>query len=252
MNTTNSLPDLCELAIQFEECGAEENVLQCIVELRISNGEIPLGDEECEVNFGRLILSVDVEGIAIEPGSRYGEPLKKNAVAVTKTSNTKKSHNQSRRAQLTGSSAKIPEITADFDAGCSTRVEAEVSTIDEDHHLRVKARPNGRWEVTEPDRDILDGTYMQGDTLFLAKATGKANRRAACVQLKVKQRDLKINKIMRNESAVSFFRRISEDQKRLIDIFIAKSLSNATYSNRKYMGEITLSEHIFENFDNED
>jgi len=106
----------------------------------------------------------------------------------------------------------------------------------------VTARPNLRWEISEPKDEFLDGTYMEGQQLFAAALSGKSNRTACTISLKVRQRDLVINQVIRNESALSFFQSLSESQRRLIDIFIAKSLSEATYGNRRYVGEIVLSE----------
>lgn len=246
MSVENSLPDLCELVVSFVEHPDSSNTLQCLVDLRVSSSEIPLGDEECEVSFRRLILSIANEGMKVKPGSRFGEPRKNNAVSKQRQVSKSNESSRSRQWKIGGKSSGKPEGEVGL-GGCKNDTTLSLETANEEEpHIRVKARPNDKWEISEYENEVLDGTYLEEHTLFEAELTQQANRVATTIELKVKQRDLAINQIMRNESAVSFFSKLSENQRRLVDIFIAKSLSNSVYGDRKYIGEIILSSYEFE------
>lgn len=212
-----------------------------VLDLRLASGELPLGDDECEVSFERLTISVYREGFEILNGSKYGEPLKENSVAASKASKSQSQTKSSTSAKIAAAANKIPLVNVSAEKSSLRQNEKSLSTQESYDHLRVKARPNDRWEVSESDREPLDGTYLQQTPLFQALTLPNANRRSLNVSLKVKQRDLSLKQIRRNGESVGRFERITENQRRLIDVFIAKSLSNAVYGNRKYMGEIILS-----------
>jgi hypothetical protein len=242
MTATNNIPDLCELSVSFLENTENPNLLDCFLDLRINTGEIPLGEQECTVSFGRLFLSVDKEGMEVLTGSRFGEPTKKNEVMRhKKTASTDEKRSGWSLSALVGSKTP-PQVGGKLEHGRSSGVVKSDHVEEKEPHQRVKARPNLRWEVSEPNGEPLDGTYMENESLFTASMAEPSNRRVASIELKVKQRDLVIDQIVRNSSALSFFSNLTENQKRLIDIFIAKSLSEATYGDRKYTGEIVLSE----------
>jgi hypothetical protein len=240
--TTNSIPDLCELSVSFLENTEDPNCLDCFLDLRISNGEIPLGEQECKVSFGRLFLSVDTEGMEVLTGSRFGEPTKKNEVMRHKATTSTDQKKSSSSLKAFFDSNTPPQVGLKVEQSKSSGVIGSDNVEEKEPDQRVKARPNLRWEVSEPNGEPLDGTYMENESLFTASMAEPSNRRVTSIELKVKQRDLVIDQIVRNNSALSFFSSLTENQQRLIDIFIAKSLSEATYGDRKYTGEIVLSE----------
>tara|TARA_R100000773_G_scaffold29177_1_gene25060 strand:- start:3789 stop:4583 length:795 start_codon:yes stop_codon:yes gene_type:complete len=242
MTSQNSFPDICEFSVSFEPDAEDSNKLSCVVDLRVSCSEVPLGDQECTISFQRLIISVDIEGIDIIPGTRFGEPLKNNSVVKKKTISQAKTKTKNRGWSFGGSTKARPEGAASAENRSSNETSRDTHISEDEKHHRVTAKPNLRLEVIEADDDPLDGTYMEREKLFEAKTKQGGNRTAATLCLKVKQRDLSIGQIIRNESALSFFSVLTENQRRLIDIFIAKSLSNSVYGSRKYVGEIILSE----------
>jgi hypothetical protein len=242
MATKNSIPDLCELSVSFREKAEDPNLLDCVLDLRINNGEIPLSDQECQVSFSRLILSVNKEGMDVLPKSRFGEPTKKNEVAKRKETAKAEQKKTDWALSIGGGSNSFPKVGGNAEHNNASSFTKSEKTEEEEPHQRVKARPNLRWEVCEPNGEPLDGTYMENESLFTASIAEPSNRRVASIELKVKQRDLLINQISRNNSSITFFKDLTENQRRLIDIFIAKSLSQAVFGDRKYKGEIVLSE----------
>lgn len=168
MTAINNLPDLCEFNVQLLRDVETDGDILFVVDLRIHSGEIALGDEECEVCFTKLTISIDLEGLDT-PRKRYGEPKKQNAVKLTKSS---KQTNKRRKSGSLGFAANLKK-GANFKGGVkastSTEQEYKLENKEESEHLRVQARPNLRWEITEPDAETLDSTYLEEDILFQTK-----------------------------------------------------------------------------------
>ena len=85
MKTTNSVPEICELEIQIDQPEERDGELRCVAEFRLFKGDIPIGDEECQISISKAMISVELEGLSPAPGTRYGEPRKNNAVCITKS-----------------------------------------------------------------------------------------------------------------------------------------------------------------------
>lgn len=50
MSTTNAFPEICELGIRIDPTTDEDGDISCLAEFRLYKGDIPVGDEECELN----------------------------------------------------------------------------------------------------------------------------------------------------------------------------------------------------------
>lgn len=246
---TNRLPEVCELGIRIDQLEEEGGDLHCVAEFRLFKGDLTLGDEECQISISKAMISIELEGLSPTPGTRYGEPRKKNSVQIRKSVTKQTSRGSSYKASgdlgvstfsLRGKATASGEYYSSSEAG--TAVEA----TDTFEHLRVRALPNLRWEVSEPDGEPLDGTYLEGDGLVKLQRADRANRTSFCAWVTVKQRDLVIKQITLGTSSQGFFGRLNTTQRRLLDIFIAKSLSSALNWGGNYCGEIKLSEHFIE------
>ncbi|MDD7973891.1 hypothetical protein [Roseinatronobacter alkalisoli] len=246
MDTTNSIPEICELEIRINQPEDRDGELRCIAEFRLFRGDIPIGDEECQISISKAVISVELEGLSPAPGTRYGEPRKSNAVSITKS--IRKQTSSGSRFEAGGC------LSGDFSANVtvggtihgSSEADTAIEVSDNFVHLRVRALPNLRWEVSEPDGVPLDGTYLEGDDLVRMQKSDRANRASFRAWVTVKQRDLDIKQIISDASSRTFFGRLSTNQRRLLDIFIAKSLSTALNWGKNYRGEIKLSEHFSE------
>tara|TARA_R110002072_G_scaffold89424_3_gene200481 strand:+ start:2110 stop:2874 length:765 start_codon:yes stop_codon:yes gene_type:complete len=249
MKTTNSIPEICELEIQVGQPEEKDGDLCCVAEFRLFKGDIPIGDEECQISISKAMISVELEGLSPAPGTRYGEPRKNNAVCITKS--TKKQTNRGSSFKAgggldVGHSLLSANVTAGGEIHGSSEAGTAIEASDTFEHLRVRALPNLRWEVSEPDGVPLDGTYLEGDDLVKMHKSDRANRASFRAWVTVKQRDLDIKQIILDTSSRNFFGRLNTNQRRLLDIFIAKSLSTALNWGDNYRGEIMLSEHVSE------
>lgn len=245
--TINSFPDLCELeaTVSLDTQDAADN-LRLLIDLRIAPGEITLGDHDCEISFTKVTISVSREGLDIVPTTRFGEPLKTNEVTSSKSVTKTDTTSSSMFGKLAGGLKSGPVAEVEAEKKRTKTGEAVETRTDEYKHLRVKARPNGRWEVAEYDGGRLDGTYMEQMPLFEAVPANGANRSSVEVTLKLKQKDLKIDTDQESMKPNNFFDRFSENHRRLIDIFIAKSLTEAVYGSGSYTGQITLSQYDYQ------
>ncbi len=254
MNTTNSIPEICELGIRIVSAPDQEGCLICAAELRLHNGDIQLGDEVCEVSVSKLTISIDLEGLEPVPGSRHGEPRRPNATridrTVTQTNAAGKSYKAASDASLNTTTPAL-RASAGGEISGSTAHETALTVHDQDEHLRVRAIPSLRWEVSEPDGAQLSGTYLNGESLLGLARAERANRSSLSVRVGVRQRDLNINHVVTGVASLNFFNKIGNTQKRLLNIFITKSLSAAVSGSGKYLGEIILSDHSGEIRDEE-
>lgn len=254
MKTTNSIPEICELGIRIEAASNQEGDLVCVAELRLHNGDIPLGDEVCEVSVSKLTISIDLEGLEAVPGSRHGEPRRPNATRIDRTiTQTNAAGKSYKAASDVCFNDTLPSLRASAggEISGSTARETALTVNDQAEHLRVRAIPSLRWEVTEPDGAQLSGTYLDGESLLGLARAERANRSSLSVSVRVKQRDLNIKQDIAGSSSLNFFSRLGNTQRRLLDIFISKSLSAALNGGGKYLGEIKLSDHFGE-IDNEE
>lgn len=248
MQPSNSIPEICELAIRLVGSSDETGELRCVTEFRVFKGDIPLGKEECEISISRATISVEIEGLSPAVGSRFGEPKRPNAVAAVKKTTQRETRESSWKVAGSVKAATNTPYHAGFEAGGSAdggrSSERQTETKDDSHHLRVRALPNLRWEVSEPNEDPLDGTYLENDDLLRLQTNPNSNRSKFSARVAVKQRHLLIKQIIRDQESSWFFSRANNNQRRLLDIFIAKSLSSGLNWRETYKGEIILSEQL--------
>jgi len=247
--TTNSVPEICELGILIDQPEEKEGDLRCVAEFRLFRGDLLIGDEECQISISKAMISVELTGLSPAPGTRYGEPRKSNAVRITKSVRTQTSRARSYGAGGSlgvGGSLTVAKAAIGGEIHHSCEEGSAIEANDTFEHLRVRALPNLRWEVSEPDGNVLDGTYLEGDDLVILQKSDRANQVSFRAWVTVKQRDLVINQITLGTPSLSLFGRLSTTQRRLLDIFIAKSLSSALAWGGTYRGEIKLSEHLSE------
>lgn len=244
MNTTNNIAEICELGIRIRPSASIEGELDCIAELRLCSGDVELGEETCEIAISKMTLSLDIEGLKPVPGSRFNEPRKQPVAqmerTVTQTNSAGKAFKASAGINFDSTTPSFGASAAGELHGSSQR-ETVLKAVDCFEHQLVKARPNLRWEVREADDSPLDGTYLESDSLVRMSRCERANRSTLVARATVKQRDVSIKQVMRDAVSLKFFKRISTTQRRLMDIFIAKSIDAALRGSGKYSGEITLS-----------
>lgn len=243
MSTSNFVTEICELVVRVASTVDREGELECLVELRLAGDDIELGDEACEVSISKLTIALDLEGVSAVPGTRYGEPRKVPVELeriVVQTNNASKTFKLAGGAKLdvTGPTLGV-STTGDLQVGVEkvTTLKSHDTLI----HRHVTALPNLRWEVREHDDGVLRGTYLEGDCLVRLTRAERVNRSAVVARATVKQRDVKISQVMQSAVSLPFFRRQNHTQRKLMELFIKKTLDAAIRGAGKFSGEIILS-----------
>lgn len=248
MLTTNCFPEICELEVRIENDPINENELCCVTDFRICPGSITLGDDDCDISIVKVKIKVEIEGLQAVPKSRFGEPTKPNAVPITKrtmeSSKNARSFQGHAEADL-GTEGARAKIHASGHRESASEIETAKETLEPTNFLRVRALPSLQWEVSEQTNEPLSATYLNGDTLLKIVKSDKANRSSISMHISTRQRDILIKPEKAEAKTFAFFEQRDQNKKRLMDIFITKSLSHSL-SWQDYRGEIKLSLHYRE------
>jgi hypothetical protein len=121
--------------------------------------------------------------------------------------------------------------------GRTTNAKTTVSTtsVESAPHIRVKARGNLKWEVTDsPSLGELDATYLDNAVLCKAIPNSGANAKDAQLTAYVKQKDTLLH-LTKGGSPFAF---PSHNHAKMLKILIAKALAA---SGTQYDGIITFS-----------
>lgn len=120
------------------------------VELRVNSVTLVADDElEFTVQLTRANLSLGLEGLE---AARFGEPAKPNDISIEhKTTNecTRQAEG-SVAGELSLTSQPATSLSAKGSASAASKVTESVTAHQTDNLLRVKARENFVWEITEP------------------------------------------------------------------------------------------------------
>lgn len=244
----NNFPDICEFELRMKNKSDRSVEFDCLADFRVRAEEITLGDEECEVFFVKATISLQLEGFDPIPGSRFGEPKKVNV--VERTEECRAATSNSRDVTIEGG-VKLGWSGLSANGGMNynmTKSDSQGSSSQlnfSSNHYRVKAIPNLKWEITEHDGSMLNETYLESDQLISLTERSKANRRMVSVDVSVKQRDLRIEMVRKGVTA-GVLGKINNTQRKLLDIFIAKSINSKIPGAGQYQGGIKLSQFIFD------
>ncbi|NPV19375.1 hypothetical protein [Bradyrhizobium aeschynomenes] len=236
-NDNNSLPDLIELIARV---GNDDDIASKEVRVELRINSLTLTTDDCfefTVQLERANLCLDLDGLEVVPKSRFGEPIKPNDVSVEhKLTNEKTQSGEiSGNLQVDINLQPTASIGGKVAGSATSRTTESVSSQQTYNFLRVKARGNLTWEISEPG-DLskpLGDTYLNDDVLCKLNATPGANMLAVKLVAFARKRDIKITPT----SKLSRFSFKSKNHERLFTALVAKSLAH-TQTNG---GTITFS-----------
>jgi hypothetical protein len=167
----NSLPDLIEVLMRVVNSN-EEDHRDVRVELRVNSVSLVADDcLEFVVELDRANLSLDLDGFEVVPKSRYGEPTKSNDVAIERKLTNETVLQGEVSASLEGTVSSVPSgsFSGKVSGSAGTRSTESTSAQQTQNLLRVKARGNLRWEISEPTLQgssaALADSYLVDDVL---------------------------------------------------------------------------------------
>ena len=225
-NDTNSLPDLLELLLKVVPSKGKAKGFDILPELRITKGIVEGDDDLCfEVALRRVWLDLNLDGFEPISGTRFGEPVKDNEAEVKR----KTSHEVVKQGEAhasIGLSVTPSKVGGSLSGGAKGKAAAKTvhstTSTEKISHLKVKARPNLKWEITDSlQLDELDGTYLegnQGDPLCKVSAKTGANLKSVQLDATVRQRDV-VLRAQKEKRLISFR---NPTQEKMIKILIAK------------------------------
>lgn len=233
----NKITDLVELFLRV--AGQGEDGAEVRVDLRIASADIDAedGTMSFSVSLKKAWLSMDVNGVTPEPGTRHGEPKKENEVQLKSKVSTED------RTEV-GVQAGVNVCASPTKADASLNLGAKAakgskelvatSSAETTTHMRVKARGGLSWEIAEARPQPLDGTYLENEVLCRVTALPGANSKSIELLAYAKQKDLILD-LKSGGSKIPFK---SNNHEKMLKILIAKALS-ATGS--RYAGKIDFS-----------
>jgi hypothetical protein len=238
----NAIDELVELLLRVSGDSDKLDEYEIRVDLRIANADLDGTDGLAfNVALKKARLSLDLGGLDVAPGTRFGEPTKSNEVVIKQKTATEKVVTNEAKAGL---NASVSASTTNVQAGVglkggtkhSTKGKSVSSSTSSENatHLRVKARGGNNWEVSEPNAAALDASYLSDNVLCRVVATRGANSRTVELCAYAKQKDL-ILTVTNGGSKIPF---LSTNHEKMLKILIGKALSAL---GSQYAGTITFS-----------
>lgn len=236
---SNSLPDLIEVLMRVVNSN-EEGHRDVRVELRVNN--VSLVSDDClefVVELDRAHLSLDLDGFEVVPTSRYGEPRKPNDVSVERKLTNETTLQGEIAGSIEGTLGIQPtgSVTSKVSGSAGRKSVVSSTAQQTEQILRVKARGNLRWEVTEPELNgatsVLRDTYLLDDVLCKVSALPGANLLAVKLEAFARKRDIRITP----RSKLGAFGFKSRNHEIMLNAVVTKALSQ----DRANGGIVTFS-----------
>ncbi|MCK1524753.1 hypothetical protein [Bradyrhizobium sp. 17] len=226
-NNRNAVPELIEVLMRVGS--VEDGNREVRAELRVHNISLTTDEAvEFSVELDRAVLALDLDGLEIVPKSRHGEPTKQNDVQFEHKMTDERSRQGEISASAEGTLGVQPSASfaAKASGSAGVKVTESITAQQTQSLLRVKARGNLTWEVTEPmiggGSKPLDDTYLNDDVLCKVRALPGANLLAVKLEAFARKRDLRITPL----SKLSRFKFASKNHEKMVGALIAKSLPN--------------------------
>lgn len=233
----NPLPELIELCLRVGSA-VDSGHHDVKTDLRVHPQSVDGEDEiSFEVRIKKLTLDMELNGLAVIPGSRFGEPTKPNVETREQTvlvERTKES-NASGEAELNSSLV----FTGKGGASRKVAIKETVSHSEGQTHHRVRAVGNLKWDVTQPpwEDETLNLKALDDTAICRVQALDRANQKSVTLKAVVKQKDMTLDV---SKKGFPFFR--NANQKKLMGVLVSKALA----FEGNYNGTVTFSESAFE------
>lgn len=246
-NAFRKVVDLSTTVESLEEAGKHA----VNVHLGIYREEIDLEEAVVEVALKTAYVSVEVEGLEIDPGSKYGEVAVPARLVVehTVTESLTRGIEEAAAVEATVQGSLSP-LKAGLDVSMKGQVSGKQSAgytlTDSRAETRsvqfVEAIGDDRWKIA-PEGNVLHGKFIQGQALFVATASpGRPNRRGVAVSVNVRKRDIDVTL-----TADKRFLKIPKvNKEKMIGLLVARSLSRMSDTSKAEAIVLSRSESFDE------
>ena len=251
---TNPVRQLVELKTSVRESNAENGSRHDLeVGLGVFQDEVDIDKVTIAVGIKKAILSVDLEGMEIVDGSKFGLDI---APARTSTKTCAESTVQTAvetavaaeaiAAGEIGALSATGKLSVNASGKQTQSASASLKTTRESaaEHVTVKAVGNDMWRVTELDEAVLDRTYLSEQPLCAVRPVrAKPNRQHIEVTVFAKEKEMDVS-ITRDDRLIPR----SKAKDRIVGILVAKALHELNGS-KDYEGVVTFSRSKVEHED---
>lgn len=240
----NPLQDLCEISLRIAPTDNEGNSDSAFVTLGIFPAAIPHDDYEMAVAIKRAILTLDINGAEIIPGSKLGMS---NIVVVEREVIRETADECQSEVGVAGAGSFSVTISPK-EVGANAGAKAEASRKEQNKYankttiksaekfIRVRAKNRNNWEVREEGDKVLDDHYLNDSEICKISSSPGANRRVISITVYAMQKDISIH-----TECGRLMRLIKQATDRnLLKILAAKAL-HRTSSASNFSGIIHLS-----------
>ncbi|MBY5645875.1 hypothetical protein [Rhizobium leguminosarum] len=219
------------------------------VHLGIYREEIDLEDAVVEVGLKTAFVSVETEGMDLDPASKYADIVvpAKTAVEynVTETLSMSVEDAMAAKAAIKGN---LSPLKASLDASLNGEVSGKQTSsflLAQTHaetkgYQAVEAIGDDRWKIAA-EKGVLHGKFLNGPLCEAALAPGRPNRVGVTVSVNVRKRDVDV-KLTADRRRLKFQ---SMNRERMIALLLARSLTNASPSGSESI-LLAMSESVHE------
>lgn len=236
----NSIPDLVELCLRIAPIG-EDGQRDVKTDLRIHPISLdgPHG-VTFSVSLKKATLDMELNGVAVTPGSRHGEPTRSNFEILEVNISSERAVEDASSGEVGAKGSVVGvELSGKGSTSSAAKSKDVRSHTEQRKHHRVRAMGNLKWEVSEPhwEPQVLDLTYLDNEAICRVGANDGANFKSIELKAIAKQKDIAIEITKAN-----FPKFLNPNQQKLMSILISKSLT----SKEKHNGIVTFSESVCE------
>jgi len=240
----NPVQDLCEVNTRVARSDNESNFDSVYVTLGVFSSEIPHDDYQMIVFLKKVLLSLDVAGVEVVPGSKLGmanKPVVEQEI-IRETFQERQAETGMSGASSANASSSLKDASINFGAKTEASTKKlenssnKISVKSSATFMRVRAKNRNNWEVREENGATLDDHYLNDDELCRISKNGGANQRSVSITVYAKQQDIKI------QAECGRLKRIMKqaNDRNLFRILVGKALHRAS-SAASFKGIISLS-----------
>jgi hypothetical protein len=240
--TTNALIELAEINIDGQRVDAAiKGETDLFLDLRFGLGGIEINGQEIDVGFRVAELYLELDGVEITPGSRFGDHRVDPVVSqnLKETSKASISKNTNTKGGMS-TDLKSLSMNSSHDRATSIVREDVVAQESSKREYRISARPNNLWLLEGPDGGALVDTYFAGDLLCKIRPIDKSNRHGAKIVLIARKRHIMHSCPEKKAGLLSKLYSGNTNLDRVFGVLLAKSIGNSEKYG-KYQDYIEIS-----------
>lgn len=230
-----------------------DDIFSIYPEIRISSDTIydkELGSIDISIVFAHMHISL--QGLKIPLGRRLGDGEianeHSNSVEVTRESDESISKQYLNDGTVKAHASMLNlGYSSEFHSQEDSRKHVGMKEIKRqvlnNTHIYVKSKPGNRWIISEPCRNALNKTYLDGtkELCKISKIDDLQNMYDVTIRLSALQKDINVEFNKGFIDKIPYFGHRVKNKDKIMKILVAKSLGNHNYNNYQYNGVLILS-----------